>query len=511
MTGGGNGITQFAFIALLFLVVAAAGLLSGDGRELSSASPTEAQGTVATPVPPAPMPSRALVAKPIEIVIAPPVAQAVAAAIVTPVALPVVTTPSPGLDHDRDNVREVRHVPERRPEPVDRTAPEPRQTTESVLDGLPAAIEMSVDYLVQNCRSDGRFSRRIDFEAKTGAKRAYDIIGHTGAMCALSAFDRTRRIHRVRSALARSGQFLKKNYIGSVSGREGMLAAWSRPRLIGAGGPTEAKLGDTGMALAALAGLEHAHSGFTSVEDFRRLGMFIVYMQKADGSFHNKYAPSRGGRCDDRKASYDPSQAALGLLMLYELDPSPIWLQAAADAIGFLARSREGQEPFAADPWTLLATAKLLPMYDHCHPQVARWRIVEHAVGICERMLDDQRGGAGASDIRDSFAIDGRTTPTATQLEGLLAALAYLPEEREELKDRIRSAVRPAMAFLLRTRDFSGEQLGAMPPANERAEGGAAGRVGQTDLGGDEIRFDQVQHALSAMLQYRERFGTTYR
>jgi len=34
----------------------------------------------------------------------------------------------------------------------------------------------------------------------------------------------------------------------------------------------------------------------------------------------------------------------MGLLMLYDKDPSLIWLQAAADSIAYLARKREGRQ-----------------------------------------------------------------------------------------------------------------------------------------------------------------------
>ena len=56
-------------------------------------------------------------------------------------------------------------------------------------------------------------------------------------------------------------------------------------------------------------------------------------MQKEDGTFYSKYIPAEGGRSVRWTSLYYPGEAALGLLMLYEKDPSAAWIQAAANAI----------------------------------------------------------------------------------------------------------------------------------------------------------------------------------
>ena len=96
---------------------------------------------------------------------------------------------------------------------------------------------------------------------------------------------------------------------------------------------------------------------------------------------------TKGGRDDSWTSLYYPGEAALGLLMLYEKDPSLIWLQAAADSIAYLARMREGKKLVEADHWALLATAKLLPLYDRCRPPLPKKAIERHAAQICESIL----------------------------------------------------------------------------------------------------------------------------
>jgi len=53
-----------------------------------------------------------------------------------------------------------------------------------------------------------------------------------------------------------------------------------------------------------------------------KLGNFLLFRQKTDGSFYSKYLPEKGGRDDCWRFLYYPAEAALGLLMLYTKDPS---------------------------------------------------------------------------------------------------------------------------------------------------------------------------------------------
>jgi len=89
-----------------------------------------------------------------------------------------------------------------------------------------------------------------------------------------------------------------------------------------------------------------------------------------------------------------------------------------------------------------------------------------------------------------AFDPDGRTAPAATRLEGLLAALEFLPKDEEHTK--IEAAAGRGIAFLLRMQIGSGPYSGGMP-------GAFATRV----LDSSKIRIDYVQHALCAWMRYQ--------
>ena len=68
--------------------------------------------------------------------------------------------------------------------------------------------------------------------------------------------------------------------------------------------------------------VERTMPGTTPVEFLRRLGNFLLFMQNKDGGFYSKFIPEKGGRDDSWTSLYYPGEAALGLIMLSEKDPS---------------------------------------------------------------------------------------------------------------------------------------------------------------------------------------------
>lgn len=279
-----------------------------------------------------------------------------------------------------------------------------------------------------------------------------------------------------------------------------MLAVWSEPEVNRSGKARQAKLGGTGLGLVALLSLERIQPGFTPLSDLQALEQFIVYMQKEDGSFYSKYIPSMGGRWDEWQSLFYPGEAALGLLMLYEKDPSDVWLASAAKALTYIARSREYSTDVPVDHWALLVTEKMLSHKSNDELPVSKALLINHAIQICETILLGQIKSTERPEYEGGFSDEGNTIPTAISLEGLQVALSFLPASHE-MRKRIDSAVPRGISFLLRAQVKEGEFTGALPRA--------VGKLDQVTPGADEfnrrateVRIDYVQHALSAMIQY---------
>jgi hypothetical protein len=382
---------------------------------------------------------------------------------------------------------------------------EPRRELFSHKD-LSEAIHLAAKYLNKACDQDGKFLYRVNLNPNVRPKPRYNFLRHAGSIYALADYDRNHPDSSTLNTLKRASGYLKKAAIGPIPDRTDLLAVWSRAELTGSQKPLQAKLGGAGLGLLALLSVEKRKPGTTPLDFLRKMGSFIVFMQKTDGSFYSKYIPDKGGKDDSWTSLYYPGEAALGLLMLYEKDPDLQWLQAAANAITYLARLRAGKHRVEADHWALLATAKLLPLYDRCRRPLPESDILRHAIRICESILDHRSRFPENTLEHGSFTDDGRTTPTSIRLEGLLAAHRFLPVEHEDLRSAIRVTAAQGIGFLIRSQKTSGKYAGAIPRAIQRLPENHPKFDISFNERATEVRIDYVQHALSAMLDYREQF-----
>jgi len=369
-------------------------------------------------------------------------------------------------------------------------------------EALDQSIDLSAGYLVKVTGKDGMFDYRVNMDPAVKVKKKYNILRHGGTIYAMCMHHERRPGPDMRSAIERAGRYLRDEAIGPVAGKDDVLAVWSEPEVNRSGAPRQAKLGGTGLGLVALLGVEKFSPGFTPLPDLRALGRFIVYMQKEDGSFYSKYVPSRGGREDQWQSLYYPGEAALGLLMLYEKDRSDVWLESAVGALEYLARSRKNSTDVPPDHWALLATGKIMSLEKSSRVSIPRALLVNHAIQISEMMIREQINDPGRPGYDGGFAEDGRITPTATRLEGLLATLSFLPGDHE-LRADVHSSVTRGMSFLLQAQIREGAFAGATPRAVGPIPGDSR-EVEKFNRRATEVRIDYVQHAMSAMIQYSE-------
>ena len=351
------------------------------------------------------------------------------------------------------------------------------------------AINLAASYLERACGPDGRFAYRIN--TNTGEQsRSYNIVRHAGAIYALAMLQHSKPDQEAVDAMSRAAFFMRQNYIG-LGVRTDQLVVWSKPLPQ----PSAADLGATGLGLVALTGVNATKPNSVPFEQLQAMGRFLLFLQRRDGSFVSKYRPESGPD-EDFESLYYPGEAALGLLNLYETDQSPVWLNAAAKALSYLARSRAKLYDVPPDHWALIATAKLLPYYSQSASPASREELIHHATQICQSLMKDQLRAPVNQALDGSFDPTGRTAPTATRMEGLLAALEFLPNGN--LRTKVKDTVDHGIVFLLRAQIRDGLYAGGMPGAEIPAA-----------PGNSSIRIDFVQHALCAWLRYRQIFQTT--
>ncbi|MDO8906322.1 hypothetical protein [Hydrogenophaga sp.] len=384
---------------------------------------------------------------------------------------------------------------------------------------LASSIHAAAAHLHSSIAPDGRLRYRQ--HALTGQiiEGRYNVLRHAGSLLALAEYHQTHapslaQIEAIDSAFG----FLRNCCLapaGVGDETDDRLAVWSPPELVGGSRRyAVAKLGGAGLTLAALVQWRLVRPEAVAMEEMRALARFIVSQQRADGGFRSLHAHRSGQHDPHWESLYYPGEAALGLVLLHELDRSGGWLVPAMDALRYLARQREGQASQAPDHWALIATARLFAQpatdlqqalppgfsWEHApgHGHVAVKALLQvHAQAVVRHMLGEQGPPTEACAI-GAFTTDGRTTPTATRLEGLVAIAPWLPRatERDAAEHQaVVDAVAAGVTFLRAAQLASGLARGGFSRVSPRCP--------TTDVRAHEVRVDQTQHALSALLGHR--------
>ncbi len=377
-------------------------------------------------------------------------------------------------------------------------SPRPQQARPWPLD---EAIEAGTSYLLTHLNEDGSFVYRVNADGSSVTPR-YNVLRHAGSIYALADAHDDAPSPALRDAIVRSARFLLERHVDTVRG-VGHPGVFSLPDLETRSGERELKLGGCGLGLVALIRARELDEQLVPLETLRGIGRTILFFQQPSGDFKSKF-DDVNQKFFDFKSLYYPGETILALTMLYELDPDPLWLNAAARAAGYLTTSRKGVKNLPKDHWLMIASAKLLPHWDTLEsPPVPAEEFRQHVLALGRSFVDQQHavaretGGELGPTMKDE-----RSTPTATTLEGLAAIHGLLlqddPEERAfraELERSIRGGARSVMESQLRGGPLRGGVMRApyQQPGDDE-------RVKEFNARQSEIRIDYVQHALSAFL-----------
>ena len=369
------------------------------------------------------------------------------------------------------------------------------------------AIEAMAAYLKGQLDRQGRFTYLVDLDDRPVPKQAYNVLRHAGTIYALSQYHALTGDPATREAILRAARYLKARYFGPVLGRLGLAAIWSRPEEEGKRTPT-AKLGGSALGLIALLAAHALDPAAVSLAELRSLGELIRFMQRSNGSFFSTYRNATGY---DRTfhSLYYPGEAMLALSQLYRVDRDRRWLAAAVAAARYLLRSREEKSRLPNDHWFMIAAAALEPQAaaddDLSLGQLA---LRAHSLRLAQQMLADKRRIDRSSPVGiiGGFVADGRTTPTSTNLEGLLALCRSLPAY-DPFRQQLLSTASQSLRWLRRSLVTDGKYRGGMPRAARKLTGPQQDAFNRQQR---QIRIDYVQHALSAFIAYRRMVATDH-
>ncbi len=355
-----------------------------------------------------------------------------------------------------------------------------------------------------NDPGSGAFTYTVNVDPTVPVVRDYSILRHQGTIYSLGMYDDAFPHPDNVAVMRRAVEFMRRCCYVDLDG--GRATAVREPESVAKQASRRYyKLGGAGLGLLALASVERKSPGFVPREEMQKVAQFGRMLQRRDGSFYSLYSPAAGGRTAYNKSLYYPGEMAKGWVALFELHPESVAaLRDASRALEYLAktRARSGEAP--ADHWALLATARLLQASEQSGIEVPRGALVNHALQVCHAILDEARHPQPVPAMEGSLAPQGAVTPTATRLEGLQAALTFLPADHP-MVPHIRAAIDRGIDFLVRAQVKEGTHAGGLPQAISRLPDDGTDAVRTFNEQATEIRIDYVQHSLSALVQYLQR------
>jgi len=371
-------------------------------------------------------------------------------------------------------------------------------------EDLDLAITQATDYLINACDSSGQFAYRINMDPDVVDEPDYNILRHAGTIYSLTMAQEYSPNDQTLKTIQRSSEFLIKHCLDPVRDEPDLLAIWSP--LVVTGRRTYAKLGGSGLGLLALSKFEKLKPGSVSIDTLKKLGNFILWMQKEDGSFYSRLFKGKDGRNDEWTSLYYPGEAALGLLHLYDLDNDKRWLIGAAKTVKYLHDKRRGKMITEADHWALIASEKLKPHLENDPTlPLSVDELEAHTKLVCRTMFF-QRNWHQFTLLTPRGCPNhaGLTTPGATRLEGLQAAKNIIPEKNKFYHKQIDSIVDGGIRFLMSTQVKKGQYKGAIPRAAKRLPFYHPFGTKKFNRRVTEVQIDYVQHTLSAWVKYKK-------
>ncbi len=348
-------------------------------------------------------------------------------------------------------------------------------------DALIAAVRRGADYLSRVLDDAGRYVY-LYHPADDRNDPSYGWLRHAGATYALlEAYEELGTplyLEKAERALA----YLERRFVSDASSQGKYILDTSDEE--------QQKVGGAGLSLLAFAKHAAVTGSRAHLDTMRALARFIVAQQYEDGHFRsNADLEASTGKKLKREPVYYPGEAALALLRLYAVDPSPAYLDAARRAVDWVARVRDAnvsEDNQEHDHWIAYACNDLY--------RLTRDGVyLEHAFKVARAILKKQHRAAGAPapDWAGTF-YEGQSTPAATRVEAYdadvsLARFAGRPDAW------ILDPAREVAAWMLGQQFDEADDYWLKNPA--RAEGGV-----RESLYVQDVRIDYVQHAMSAWL-----------
>jgi hypothetical protein len=258
-----------------------------------------------------------------------------------------------------------------------------------------------------------------------------------------------------------------------------------------------AQIGSTALAVVALAEYQRATGDKRYLPLATKFSAFLLYMQRADGSFRHLYDPFKKVRDEKTELLYYSGESALALARMHVITGDQRYATAAEKALEWLVDWYDffmGGFFYGEEHWTCIAAEAAYPAaknpkyMDFCHGYGSFLRTQQPLSGE----YPDQEDFVGAYNFT-SF-VPPYNTPAGSRTEAMISA--YLLGRHHGTPDAdVRSQIALAMQYTLGQQVRWDNDFAVVGPG--------MGGVPATPIDRN-VRIDFVQHVCSAMIRASE-------
>lgn len=349
-------------------------------------------------------------------------------------------------------------------------------------------------YLVAHLSPSGRYLYEHDLVSgqKTDPRSAnYSMPRHAGTTYFLAQLYRITKEEWLREPIERAFKHLADLLAQGHCG-DGMPFDCVLDRNEGV-----AQLGSTALTVVALAEYQRATGDTRYLPLAQKLGAFLLYMQRPDGSFRHLYNPRTKQPDEKAQLLYYSGEATLALARMLEITGDDRYRQAAERGLDWLVDWYDfflGGFFYGEEHWTCIAAEAIWPA-------VKNDKYQEFCDGYGD-FLRAQQPALGEAPDEDDFAgaymftpfVPPYNTPAGSRTEAMISAY-LLGVHHGDPDPRIRDQIKAALQYAL------GQQI--RPDSDFAAAGSADGGMPGSPIE-RSVRIDYVQHVCSAMIRASE-------
>lgn len=354
-----------------------------------------------------------------------------------------------------------------------------------------SAVLRAADYVLRQIEPDGRFKYiYYPLDDQHSPPGDYSLPRHAGTTWFLSLAYRATGERRYETGARKAIHYLGANAVPKAC-KGGERAC--------VGSDNSADLGSAALTVVAIAEYQAATGDRQYLPLARRLGRFIVWMQKPNGDFCHQYRPKDNSKnCEDILLYYS-GEASLALAKLQVLTGDQAYVAPLQRAMDFLTVEKYdnfmGQFFISEDHWTCIAAEAASEVKARDFVVREGYTRFCYAFAAVNRRAQVQPGEGMMADLAGAFTITPffmpHNTPVGSRTESNVAT--YLLSQRQgEPQPEILETVLLSIRYLV---DQQIRPQGSHIYPNPRA---AEGGMLQTPTRAS-IRIDYVQHAAAAM------------